>query len=696
MFACAKLACSPALIRAGSRVVYRPISASVLSRPEARTGEGSTVFNGAHNGASQLTQRGFQTSVISRDIDTAAKFIGAGAATVGVAGSGAGIGTVFGSLIIGYARPLPITAFRSPWVSRHASWRSDHAPSRTASRPSSSLSNYQRPIALCFPPSPEDAPTSVNLTESPDPEALPLKEGKKGHDRRDHELVTRKACNRFVFQYPCHEKEDVISYSTYEIQVTCEFCQRFTNEDHLAVHKHKHEMTLKFGPARNDSVIVADQTPTPTRFLKNCEEVGLFNELASPFENEFKKASEDDIKKMPLDLSPLATPIIRSKIEEPSVVETTHQDSPLPHPESTTSDEKEVPLAQTAQPTSTIVRPASLQVPNVLLTGSDSSVIIQQAVPSPTSSTVITQAPSSNRPIVPVPGPFPLLLHLPNGQTMPVAIPASITSSNVHVPAAVPLVRPVTMVPSVPGIPGPSSPQPVQSEAKMRLKAALTQQHPPVTNGDTVKGHGSGLVRTQSEESRPQSVQQPATSTTETPASPAHTTPQTQNPTGRRRRAANEDPDEKRRKFLERNRAAASRCRQKRKVWVQSLEKKAEDLSSLNGQLQSEVTLLRNEVAQLKQLLLAHKDCPVTAMQKKSGYHTGDKDDSSEDISVPSSPHTEAIQHSSVSTSNGVSSTSKAEAVATSVLTQMADQSTEPALSQIVLAPSSQSQPSGS
>lgn len=69
-------------------------------------------------------------------------------------------------------------------------------------------------------------------------------------------------------------------------------------------------------------------------------------------------------------------------------------------------------------------------------------------------------------------------------------------------------------------------------------------------------------------------------------ASPAHTTPQTQNTSGRRRRAANEDPDEKRRKFLERNRAAASRCRQKRKVWVQSLEKKAEDLSSLNGQLQ--------------------------------------------------------------------------------------------------------------
>merc|ERR1712179_347391 len=44
------------------------------------------------------------TSAARSDIDSAAKFIGAGAAIVGVAGSGAGIGSVFGSLIIGYAR----------------------------------------------------------------------------------------------------------------------------------------------------------------------------------------------------------------------------------------------------------------------------------------------------------------------------------------------------------------------------------------------------------------------------------------------------------------------------------------------------------------------------------------------------------------------------------------------------------------
>ncbi|KAF7631032.1 ATP-synt_C domain-containing protein [Meloidogyne graminicola] len=44
------------------------------------------------------------TSAIRKDIDSAAKYIGAGAATAGVAGSGAGIGNVFGSLLIGFAR----------------------------------------------------------------------------------------------------------------------------------------------------------------------------------------------------------------------------------------------------------------------------------------------------------------------------------------------------------------------------------------------------------------------------------------------------------------------------------------------------------------------------------------------------------------------------------------------------------------
>uniref|UniRef100_A0A8D2DIT8 ATP synthase lipid-binding protein n=1 Tax=Sciurus vulgaris TaxID=55149 RepID=A0A8D2DIT8_SCIVU len=90
---------SPALIRCCTRGLIRPVSASFLSRPEDSSKQPSYSSSPL-----QVARREFQTSAVSRDIDTAAKFIGAGAATVGVAGSGAGIGTVFGSLIIGYAR----------------------------------------------------------------------------------------------------------------------------------------------------------------------------------------------------------------------------------------------------------------------------------------------------------------------------------------------------------------------------------------------------------------------------------------------------------------------------------------------------------------------------------------------------------------------------------------------------------------
>ncbi|KAK7590105.1 hypothetical protein V9T40_001718 [Parthenolecanium corni] len=79
---------------AGSRLAASPSVPSMYS----------INANGNANQQSSLVVRNFQTSAVSRDIDSAAKFIGAGACTVGIAGSGAGIGSVFGSLIIGYAR----------------------------------------------------------------------------------------------------------------------------------------------------------------------------------------------------------------------------------------------------------------------------------------------------------------------------------------------------------------------------------------------------------------------------------------------------------------------------------------------------------------------------------------------------------------------------------------------------------------
>ncbi|KAL4635506.1 cyclic AMP-dependent transcription factor ATF-2-like [Arapaima gigas] len=63
-------------------------------------------------------------------------------------------------------------------------------------------------------------------------------------------------------------------------------------------------MTLKLGPVRGDSLVLADQTPTPTRFLKNCDEVGLFHELTGPLEQDFRK--EEELRKV------VTTPTITS------------------------------------------------------------------------------------------------------------------------------------------------------------------------------------------------------------------------------------------------------------------------------------------------------------------------------------------------------------------------------------------------
>ncbi|CAB1336771.1 unnamed protein product [Coregonus sp. 'balchen'] len=427
--------------------------------------------------------------------------------------------------------------------------------------------------------------------------------------------------------------------------------QRFTNEDHLAVHKHKHEMTLKFAPARTDSVIIQgtgspNQTPTPTRFLKNCEEVGLFNELASSFAEEFRKAQEDDDKRaknplpapnreVALDMS-LQTPsadAVRVKEEKPVEVDSSPPGSPdsFSSMSDSSRDAMDTPPrpALSSAPTPTIVRPGALPVrprPGSLPLhlGFDA---LHPTMPSPTS--VITPTPPSNRTLLGSPtGHYPMMMHLPNGL-----------------------------------LPGPMQIPSVIS----RLKAALAQQS---SGGHGMGGMAGSPMHPQRMEQSQLLVQHPdAPSPAQPQVSPAQPTG------GRRRRAAEDDPDDRRQRFLERNRAAASRCRQKRKVWVNSLEKKAEELVSMNVSLANEVSLLRNEVAHLKQLLLAHKDCPVTTLQKKIAYIG--EDSPMRDMSEPTGSPAPVIQHSSLPSPspslgpNGMGARAAAEAVAMSVLAGM-------------------------
>ncbi|KAK3684901.1 Aft1 HRA domain-containing protein [Podospora appendiculata] len=77
--------------------------------------------------------------------------------------------------------------------------------------------------------------------------------------------------------------------------------------------------------------------------------------------------------------------------------------------------------------------------------------------------------------------------------------------------------------------------------------------------------------------------------------------------------------EEKRKNFLERNRVAALKCRQRKKQWLANLQTKVEMFSTENEALSTQITQLREEVVNLKTLLLAHKDCPVTQQQGLHG-----------------------------------------------------------------------------
>ncbi|GAA5838865.1 hypothetical protein JCM3766R1_004233 [Sporobolomyces carnicolor] len=78
-----------------------------------------------------------------------------------------------------------------------------------------------------------------------------------------------------------------------------------------------------------------------------------------------------------------------------------------------------------------------------------------------------------------------------------------------------------------------------------------------------------------------------------------------------RKKDTGETEEEKRKNFLERNRQAALKCRQRKKAWLQSLQTKVELLTTDNDTLQTTVNNLTEEVNSLRAILAAHSNCPV-------------------------------------------------------------------------------------
>lgn len=90
--------------------------------------------------------------------------------------------------------------------------------------------------------------------------------------------------------------------------------------------------------------------------------------------------------------------------------------------------------------------------------------------------------------------------------------------------------------------------------------------------------------------------------------------------TRKKTKSSSKEPedDEKRKNFLERNRIAALKCRQRKKQWLNNLQAKVEFLTSDNERLQLQSESLKEEIVNLKTLLLAHKECPVA---QSNGFH---------------------------------------------------------------------------
>lgn len=72
----------------------------------------------------------------------------------------------------------------------------------------------------------------------------------------------------------------------------------------------------------------------------------------------------------------------------------------------------------------------------------------------------------------------------------------------------------------------------------------------------------------------------------------------------------------KRRRFLERNRVAASKCRQKKKAWMADLEMEAREAQARSKQLKHCVSMFREEILQLKTELLKHNSCECTPIRQ--------------------------------------------------------------------------------
>ncbi|XP_024214525.1 cyclic AMP-dependent transcription factor ATF-7 isoform X3 [Halyomorpha halys] len=325
------------------------------------------------------------------------------------------------------------------------------------------------------------------------------------------------------------------------------------------MHKRKHDMILSLNKT---NPCASDETPTPTRFIRNCEAIGLFQDLqnVNPFEETFRQATEA-VKKGQC----LKVPTV------PSLGKPAGEDLHTPHiylkDDGHSSDGKvcEYEIEKVAQSEISIPTKTPFSAPPCTTTMIKENKIDYK---------------SANDDVH-------LFVKMANGALVQITslnnfeILKSGVLTNGSINLATPVVQNINYTqvePSPEPLPSINSSAAVDSAAvKKKLKEALlkTPKQKIISNPEHYIVQDSKVDHQSRKEK-----QVPLT--------------------------VPEDPEtDRKRKSLERNRIAAMKCREKRKKWVADLREKYEKMCYTNQALVKEVVFLRKEVARLKGLLIS-------------------------------------------------------------------------------------------
>ncbi|XP_014208036.1 cyclic AMP-responsive element-binding protein 5 [Copidosoma floridanum] len=357
----------------------------------------------------------------------------------------------------------------------------------------------------------------------------------------------------------------------------------FINEDHLTVHKKKHDMMLNLGINSKNNFFIADQTPTPTRFIRNCDDVGLFQDLQSdnPFEETFRRAVEAGksgeltVPEVHENDDTLHTPNIFPHITEECAPSVSTQSNKITKSESSIDLESVSNKSAHIEDSSTICENKSSEdnFGNV----SSNSAISQSLSSSPTNDNSIDK-PETHVPINV--NEMQILLKTESGNVLRfVAAPTLDSMNSVSLQPKLPA-KSVTVT----NANNKTDIEMVSDQklllAKMKLKQTLTKNGVVIEN-KSIQNNKNASVDISKEKSKIKV------------------------------------DGVKKQAIKERNRASSMRARAKRKVWIEQLQNSLKNANETNANLHAQLKNLHCQIDKLKTLLLAHKDCPVTKAMEK-------------------------------------------------------------------------------